>query len=91
MVDENMLIKQAIDTGDVYIGAREAEKAIKKNTAKLIVVATNCPKLSWMKNISIKIHKYKGNSVDLGVACGKPFSVSVIAILDPGDSGIMSL
>jgi ribosomal protein L30E len=31
------------------------------------------------------------DSLDLGVLCGKPFSVSVIVINDPGDSKILEL
>jgi large subunit ribosomal protein L30e len=34
--------------------------------------------------------KYPGMGVDLGVACGKPFSISALAVLEPGDSEILS-
>lgn len=91
MVDENMVIKQAVDTGDVWFGAKRAEKAVKKKTAKMLVVASNCPDFQWMKESEVKVHRYKGTSMDLGTACGKPFSISVITILSPGESGILSL
>jgi len=28
---------------------------------------------------------------ELGIACGKPFSVSTITVLNPGDSDLMAL
>jgi len=91
MVDENMVIKQAVDTGDVWLGAKRAEKAVKKKSAKMLVMASNCPEFQWVKESDIKVYRYNGTSTDLGTACGKPFSVSVLAVLNPGESGIMSL
>ena len=90
-MDEGMVIRQAVDTGDVLIGARSAEKAVKKKTAKMIVVSTNCPEYPWMKEVRVKVHRFKGNSLDLGAACGKPYSISVIAIVSPGESSILSI
>jgi len=90
-MDENMVIKQAVDTGDIIIGTRRTEKAVKKKTAKMLVVASNCPEFPWLKGTDIKIHRYNGTSLDLGAACGKPYSVAVLAVLSPGESTIMSL
>jgi large subunit ribosomal protein L30e len=90
-MDENMVIKQAVDTGDVVIGTRRTEKAVKKKTAKMLVIASNCPEFDWLKDIAVKVHRYKGTSLDLGAACGKPYSVSMLAVLSPGESTIMSL
>jgi len=90
-MDEGMAIRQAVDTGEVLFGARSAEKAVKKKTAKLLVVSTNCPNYPWMKDITVKIRKFKGTGLDLGAACGKPYSISILAILSPGESNIFSL
>jgi len=90
-MDESMVIKQAVDTGDVVIGARRTEKAVKKKTAKLLVIASNCPEFAWLKDTNIKIHRYGGTSLDLGAACGKPYSVAMLAVLSPGESTILSL
>jgi large subunit ribosomal protein L30e len=86
-----MVIKQAVDTGDIVIGTRRTEKAVKKKTAKMLVIASNCPEFAWLKDVAVKIHRYKGTSLDLGAACGKPYSVSMLAVLSPGESTIMSL
>jgi large subunit ribosomal protein L30e len=90
-MDANMVIKQAVDTGDIVIGTRRTEKAVKKKTAKMLVIASNCPEFDWLKDIAVKVHRYKGTSLDLGAACGKPYSVSMLAVLSPGESTIMSL
>jgi large subunit ribosomal protein L30e len=90
-MDESMVIKQAVDTGDVVIGTRRSEKAVRKKTAKMLVIASNCPEFDWLKDIAVKVHGYKGTSLDLGAACGKPYSVSMLAVLSPGESTIMSL
>ncbi len=91
MIDESILIKQAVETGDVILGLRRVEKAIKKKVVKLVVAASNCPRRPWMSRTGIKIHRYKGDNVSLGNACGKPFSISAIAIVDPGESAILTL
>ncbi len=91
MIDESVLIKQAVETGDVILGLRRIEKAVKKKIVKLVVTASNCPRRPWMSGTGVKIHRFKGDNVSLGNACGKPFSVSAIAIVDPGESTILTL
>jgi len=91
MADENMMIKQAIETGEVWVGARRTEKAVKSKAAKMLVLASNCPEFGWLKAATVRIRRYAGTSLDLGAACGKPFPVSVLVVLDPGGSGILSL
>lgn len=90
MIDDNLLIKQAVDTGEVIIGARRTEKAVKKKVAKLVVTASNCPTYPWLIKSGVKTYRFKGDSLSLGSACGKPFPVSILTIIDPGESGILS-
>ena len=35
------------------------------------------------------MHHFKGNNNDLGTACGKLHQVSLMAIINPGDSDIL--
>ncbi|RLF38062.1 MAG: 50S ribosomal protein L30e, partial [Thermoplasmata archaeon] len=37
------------------------------------------------------VYIYRGNNVELGSACGKPFGVSVLAIVDEGKSNILNM
>ncbi|MGA9405406.1 MAG: ribosomal L7Ae/L30e/S12e/Gadd45 family protein, partial [Methanoregula sp.] len=62
--------------------------------AQMVVVAANCPEnfknqLGGYENLFI--HTFEGSSVALGKACGKPFMVSTLAIVSPGESDILSL
>jgi large subunit ribosomal protein L30e len=36
------------------------------------------------------VHHYTGTNIELGTACGKLFRCSTMAILDAGDSDILS-
>lgn len=93
-MDVGQMLKSVIATGSVAIGERSCRKALKKGDVKLIICANNCPsdfidELS--KEKKTPIHQYKGNNSMLGSACGKPFTVSTVAILDVGASNILSL
>jgi large subunit ribosomal protein L30e len=90
-MDFNASLRRAIKTGNVILGQNNTEKCIKEGKAQLIVVAGNCPatfksKLSGYENLFI--HTFEGSS---GKACGKPFMVSTLAIVTPGESDILSL
>jgi large subunit ribosomal protein L30e len=93
----NQPIASAVSTGTCRIGAKSSIDAIKKGEAKLVVVAANCPKneaddIQRYANLSkIKIQKFEGTSWDLGEVVGKPFMVSAIAIIKPGDSKILKM
>jgi large subunit ribosomal protein L30e len=89
-------IKLAISTGKVIFGRNKTLKLLRNGKTKAIVVASNIPKdvestllhLSQLANV--KVIRFNGNAVELGIACGKPFSVSMLAILDEGKSKILS-
>ncbi|MBE0526008.1 50S ribosomal protein L30e [Candidatus Thorarchaeota archaeon] len=93
----NQPIASAVSTGKCKIGAKSSIDAIKNGEAKLVVVAANCPKneyadLQRYAQLSgIKVQKFEGTSWDLGEVVGKPFMVSAIAIIEPGDSKILKM
>jgi len=93
----NQPIASAVNTGECKIGARSSIDAIKTGKAKLVVVAANCPKdeledIERMAQLAeIKVQRFEGTSWDLGEIVGKPFMVSAIAIIKPGDSKILKM
>lgn len=97
MIDVDKAIGTAVKTGKVVLGANEAIKNAQSGKAKLIVVATNCPihtrgDIEYYGRLSgVNIVVYKGTSIDLGIACGKPFMVSALSVKEPGDSDILKL
>lgn len=96
-MDVSKEIRQAVDTGKVILGADKSRKVLKLGQAKLVIVASNCQSevLEDIKRYSglanTPIHIFVGGSAELGLACGKPFLVSVLAVLEPGGSNILSL
>ncbi len=96
-MDVSKEIRQAVDTGKVILGTDKSRKALKLGQAKLVITASNCQSevLEDIKHYAglanIPVHIFAGDSAELGLACGKPFLVSVLALLEPGSSNILSL
>lgn len=83
-------LKIAITTGKVLFGSKEAEKSVKNKTAKMIVLASNFSN-DFLENQKIaNVLEFSGDNIALGALCGKPFSISVVTIIDAGGSGILS-
>lgn len=89
-MDIQSALKSAVTTGKVLFGADQARKALKAGKAKMLVVAANCPDTDIVAESGVKVLKFEGSGLDLGAACGKPFNVSVLTILEQGESNIMS-
>lgn len=87
----------AVRSGKVLLGSNTALKSALTGRAKLIVIASNCPREvrekieHYCKLSNIPVLVYPGSGIDLGSACGKPFVVSALTIRDPGDSNILEL
>ena len=92
-MDLNKSLRLAIDTGKVSVGSKQSCKAINSGSAKLIILASNCPEetISVAENGKTPVYSFNGNNSVLGAACGKPFPISAISILDGGKSDILNL
>jgi large subunit ribosomal protein L30e len=91
-IDISRALKSAITTGKVEFGVDQTEKAIKAGKAQMIILSRNCPsKMLTGNDIDVKVHIYEGNNMELGALCGKPFSVSALAVIDKGSSNILTL
>lgn len=90
-------IRQALATGEVILGTDRSMEALKLGRAKLVILASNCPAevredVKYYSKLSgAVVHDYGGDSVELGLACGKPFMVSVMVVVDLGSSNILGL
>ena len=93
-MDFNTSLRRAIKTGNVLLGQNKTEQCIQDGKAQIVVIAKNCPKNfkdSITSNEDLFIYTYDGSSVQLGKACGKPFMVSALAVVDAGESDILTL
>ena len=84
-------MKSAITTGQVEFGVGQTEKAVKSGKAQMVILARNCPSDFLKGDVNVKVHVYEGNNMELGALCGKPFSVSSLAVIDKGSSNILTL
>jgi len=91
-MDMHRALRQVVQTGEVHFGVRQAKKALRDSTARLIVVPENIPDstLDELRNISqTPMVRFAGTNFELGTVCGKPFSVSALTVIEAGDSDIM--
>ncbi len=91
MIDIARALKSASVTGKVKFGRAETRRSIEGGEAKLVVLSSNCPsKEEFMSGGSTRSIEFPGTNVELGAACGKPYAISVLAVVAPGDSNILS-
>lgn len=94
-MDIQKALRSVVATGKVFLGAAQAGEAIHGGKAKLVIVANNSPHrdalVSAAKAKRVPVHEFSGMGTELGPACGKPFAVGVLAVLDAGESDILQL
>jgi large subunit ribosomal protein L30e len=97
IMDIEKSIRQAVDTGKVVLGEKETIRAVQNKKVKLVIVSANCRAGSkeslkaHSKLSDIKVFDFAGSGVDIGSVCGKPFVVSMLGVMDAGDSNIFEV
>lgn len=77
-------------TGKVVLGFRRTIKMVKLGKIKYVVMASNAPEdirndVEYYSRLSgVKIIRFPGTNKELGALIGKPFSVTVLGIVDLG-------
>jgi large subunit ribosomal protein L30e len=89
-MDLNKNLRTVTKTGKVLFGVSQARQALKSGKGKLIVVANNCPDKILREQKAVPVIEFPGTNRELGAACGKPFSVSAVTVIEAGDSQILS-
>ncbi|NLA38379.1 MAG: 50S ribosomal protein L30e [Methanomicrobiales archaeon] len=92
-MDFNASLRKAVKTGTVFLGRNKTRECIEEGKAKLVVMAKNSPESvkNIVKEIDIPVYVYEGSSVQLGKACGMPYVVSALAVIEPGESDILNV
>jgi len=86
MMDLTEIIKIKTKENKVILGFNTVMKFIKTGNPELIVVANNFPDDKRKiiehnaKIAKVELKEYSNDSVNLGLVCGKPFTVGVLAI-----------
>ena len=92
-MDINRELHSAIGTGNVQLGTSQCREAVAAGKAKLVLLARNCPAAAVedIERGEVPVYHFDGTNADLGIACGKPFGISAVTILDGGNSEILGL
>ncbi|MBN2734027.1 MAG: 50S ribosomal protein L30e [Methanomicrobiaceae archaeon] len=92
-MDFETSLRRAIKSGNVVIGQKETKECISEGKAQMVVIADNCPEefVSYLKEQDVFRYIYKDSSKALGLSCGRPHFVSALAIVDAGESDILTL
>ena len=85
-MDITKLIKERVKQDKILLGYKTVLKSLKTGHPELIIYAKNLPE--GKKNIvkhnakisKVEIKEYPNDAVNLGLVCGKPFPVSILAI-----------
>lgn len=79
-------IKDAVKSKKLIIGSNRTSKELKLGKVKLVIIASNCPK-SIRDDVKhngklgkVEINEFKGDSIELGTLCKKPFSASIVSV-----------
>jgi large subunit ribosomal protein L30e len=93
MINVDRALRSSIRTGKVMLGSNKTIDAGLSGQAKLIIYAADCPSdvRMQLETVDVPVYSYQGMGKDLGSACGKPFSVAALAVIEPGESEIMAL
>ncbi len=93
MINIDRALRSSIRTGKVVLGSNKTVEVGLSGQAKLIIYAADCPMdvRMQLESMDVPIYGFEGLGKDLGSACGKPFSVATLAVIEPGDSEIMAL
>lgn len=88
-------LKLGITTGTILFGQRQTTSACNKGDARLVLVAANCPE-AYLSNLNashpdVPVHRVIMVNRQLGAACAKPFPVSALCVVDPGQSDLLTL
>ena len=86
MADLNKLIKNKVKEKKVILGFNSVLKTLKSKKLNRVIYANNLPdeKIRAIKHnaglADTEITEYPNDGMELGLVCGKPFSVGVIGI-----------
>ena len=80
-------LRTALEEKKVVLGSKRTIKYLKLGKVKKIVMSNNAPESvkkdleHYTKLTGTKLENFDGTSKQLGIFCGKPFSISALAIV----------
>lgn len=96
-VDISRELQVAVTTGRVLVGYKSTKRSILAGQSKMVIIAANAPIAVkndleyYAKLAGVPIFIFPGSSLELGAAVRKPFKISAMSIIEPGQSEILKL
>ena len=93
----NAALKLVMKSGKYKLGYRETLRTLRSGRSKLVLLSNNCPtvrqsEIEYYAMLSkTPVHRFDGGNTELGTACGRYFQVSMLTILEAGDSDILQV
>ncbi len=90
-------IRMCMESGEVVLGSREVMQSARHGKGKAVVMSANVPAEAssdvrrYCSLSSLPIIEFSGTSMDLGSVCGKPFPVSMLLVMETGNSSILEM
>ncbi|PSN86317.1 50S ribosomal protein L30e [Candidatus Marsarchaeota G2 archaeon ECH_B_SAG-F08] len=87
-------LKVAVKSGKVVFGLKQTLQGIERGSVKLVVISANAPKEheqkveQALKKGGVKIYRFPGSGWDLASVCSRSHIISVMGVIDPGESDL---
>ena len=97
MIDLDRVIRSAIKSRKIYFGSKRTVDAARSGKATVIITSSNCPDrirrdIQYHAGLSgIPLYTYSGSSLDVGMACGKNFPVSALAVREISEPELLRM
>ena len=96
-MDLQKAIRIAVETGKTKMGSRQGKTFALKGGAALLLISSNCMKqvkeeiIHCADRSKTPYFETDFTSVEIGSICGKPFPVSILSIIQPGNSDVLKV
>jgi len=94
-MDLKTALSLCVKTGKIYLGKKETMRVLLMGNPKKVIISNNCKdknKIEYYCKLSGTNYMLTNlSSLTLGEYCGKPFPISSLTIINPGDSNILDI
>lgn len=96
-MDVKKQLNIALETGKVALGSNKTVDSLLYGEPKLVIMSSNCPRKQtesityYCALAKVKCVSVKETSIELGSGCGRLHPLSVVAVLDEGESSILEV
>jgi len=94
-MDLQKAIRIAVETGKTTMGSKQGKVFALKGGAAMLLISKNCQKqvkeevMHAADRSKTPYYEADLTSMEIGSVCGKPFPVSILSIIEPGNSDIL--